>query len=115
MLQMMQELDSQLLLFFNGLHTPFLDSFFYWMSNKWIWIPLYAYLFFLFYKNYSGKIVYVVLAVTLLVFLSDQTASTILKNWVMRLRPCHNPELADKIHLVNGYCGGMYGFVSSHA
>jgi undecaprenyl-diphosphatase len=23
--------------------------------------------------------------------------------------------LADKIHLVNNYCGGKYGFVSSHA
>ncbi len=32
-----------------------------------------------------------------------------------RLRPCHNPEIADKVHTLYGYCGGMYGFVSSHA
>ena len=39
----------------------------------------------------------------------------ILKPWVARLRPTHNPEIADLIHTVNGYRGGRYGFVSSHA
>lgn len=33
----------------------------------------------------------------------------------MRLRPCHNPEIADLVHTVNDSCGGKYGFVSSHA
>lgn len=33
----------------------------------------------------------------------------------MRLRPCHNPEIADLVHTINGACGGKYGFVSSHA
>lgn len=32
----------------------------------------------------------------------------------MRLRPCHNPEIASLVHLVDG-CGGQYGFLSSHA
>lgn len=34
---------------------------------------------------------------------------------VARLRPTHNPEIADLIHIVNDYRGGLYGFVSSHA
>jgi undecaprenyl-diphosphatase len=34
---------------------------------------------------------------------------------VARLRPTHNPEIADLIHVVNGYRGGLYGFVSSHS
>jgi undecaprenyl-diphosphatase len=38
-----------------------------------------------------------------------------LKPLVARLRPTHNPEIADLIHTVNGYRGGRYGFVSSHA
>ena len=38
-----------------------------------------------------------------------------LKPLVARLRPTHNPEIADLIHIVNGYRGGLYGFVSSHA
>jgi undecaprenyl-diphosphatase len=39
----------------------------------------------------------------------------IVKNIVHRLRPCHEPALAGLVHLVNGDCGGVYGFVSSHA
>jgi len=33
----------------------------------------------------------------------------------MRYRPCHHQELAPFVHLVQQHCGGMYGFVSSHA
>lgn len=33
----------------------------------------------------------------------------------MRLRPCHNPDIANLVHIVDGHCGGQFGFVSSHA
>lgn len=115
MLQALKDIDTQLLLFFNGQHTTFLDSFFSLISDKWIWIPLYGYLLFLFHKNYPGKLVYVVGFVILLILLSDQTASGLIKKSVMRLRPCHEPALQGKIHLVNEKCGGAFGFVSSHA
>jgi len=32
----------------------------------------------------------------------------------MRLRPCHQPHLAQMLTTITG-CGGQYGFVSSHA
>lgn len=32
----------------------------------------------------------------------------------MRLRPCWNPLVKESLHMVK-YCGGQYGFVSSHA
>ena len=47
--------------------------------------------------------------------LSDFVSSGLIKPWVCRLRPTHEPALAGMVHLVNGYTGGMYGFVSSHA
>jgi undecaprenyl-diphosphatase len=115
MIDALLNLDKKLLLLVNGMHGNALDWIFYWISDKWIWIPLYAWIVYLFYKNFPGKIVYVILFAALLIALCDQTASNLLKNLVMRLRPCHNPEIADQIHLVNGYCGGTYGFVSSHA
>ena len=37
------------------------------------------------------------------------------KNVFQRLRPCHNPQIADWVHIVNNKCGGQFGFVSSHA
>ena len=47
--------------------------------------------------------------------LSDFVSSGLIKPWVCRLRPTHEPALAGMVHLVNGYTGGLYGFVSSHA
>jgi hypothetical protein len=52
--------------------------------------------------------------IILAVALTDQI-SLMIKNSVDRLRPSHNPSLEGLIHLVNGQCGGIYGFVSSHA
>jgi undecaprenyl-diphosphatase len=52
--------------------------------------------------------------------LSDLVSARAFKEVFMRLRPSHNPNLADIIQLYtqpNGelYRGGLYGFVSSHA
>jgi undecaprenyl-diphosphatase len=57
----------------------------------------------------------VVLSVAILITLSDQISVHLFKDTFQRYRPCHNLLLKDKVHLVNGYCGGIYGFVSNHA
>ena len=55
------------------------------------------------------------LGLVLTVTLCDQVSSGLIKPLVGRLRPSHTPALAGLLHLVDGYRGGMYGFVSSHA
>src|SRR5258706_165341 len=115
MLESLRSFDVQLLLFFNGLHNALLDFIFYWASNRWVWIPLYVYLFFFLRKNYQPSFLVLVLVVAMMITVSDQLSSSLIKNAVMRLRPCHNPAIASQLHLVYGYCGGQYGFVSSHA
>lgn len=115
MLQVLKDLDVALFLMLNQLHHPVLDFLFYWISNKFLWIPLYAYLLWYLYnkekRNFPALIIAIIIAITL----SDQIASTVLKHLVMRLRPCHDPSIAAQVHTVYGYCGGLYGFVSSHA
>ena len=51
----------------------------------------------------------------LLITASDQFASGFIKPLVLRYRPTHNEYISPMIHLVNGYTGGLYGFISSHA
>ncbi|MEO6903663.1 MAG: phosphatase PAP2 family protein [Bacteroidia bacterium] len=109
-----KSLDTELFLFFNSKHNAFFDFVFYWASNKPIWIPLYLFIFFLVYKYVTKRIWLVVLAAVLLITLSDQVSVHAFKNVFLRYRPCHNLLIQAKIHL-NGSCGGMYGFVSSHA
>lgn len=87
----------------------------YWFSNKLFWIPLYLFLFFLAFKKVGKQIWLVALAAVLLILLSDQISVHAFKNVFLRLRPCHDIILQSKVHLLNGHCGGTYGFVSSHA
>jgi undecaprenyl-diphosphatase len=79
-----------------------------------IWVPLYlAILVFLGIK-YKRKFLIIIIFIILAATLADQS-SVIVKNLVHRLRPCHEPSIMSIVHLVNGDCGGVYGFVSSHA
>ena len=115
MLQTLADFDVAIFLFLNKLHHPLLDVFFYWISQKFFWIPLYAYLLWYLYKSEKADLIALLIAVMLAITLSDQLSSTVLKNLVMRPRPCHNALIATQVHTVYGYCGGLYGFVSSHA
>jgi undecaprenyl-diphosphatase len=111
----LKSVDNSILLFINGHHSLFWDEFMMLISNRFIWLPLYLALAFLIYKKY-GKSCWLILLFALLgVALSDQLASQVVKNLVMRYRPSHNLILADKLHIVDNYIGGLYGFASSHA
>lgn len=107
-------LDTRLFLIINGSHNATLDFILFWVSEKFIWIPFYAWLLYLIYENYKGKTIYFLPVVAALITVSDQL-STLLKNATERLRPCKEPALQQLVHLVNDKCGGQFGFVSSHA
>ncbi len=109
------ELDRYLTLLINGWHSPFGDHFFFLYSKVWVWIPFYiAYLFIFIKKEKAQAWIFVVSMITV-VLIADQVSSGLLKPLVERLRPSHDPLLENSIHIINGYRGGSYGFVSSHA
>jgi undecaprenyl-diphosphatase len=111
---MLQEINTQLLLWINSHHNNFLDAVMYWASDRFIWIPLYAFLLYLFTKTYHQKIWIILICITILILLCDQTAN-LAKDFFKELRPCHEPSLANILHLVNDSCGGSFGYISSHA
>lgn len=61
------------------------------------------------------KFLIVVPFIALTVLLADQISVQLFKEIFLRLRPCHTPTIADFVHTVNNECGGLYGFISSHA
>src|SRR6188768_1790291 len=87
----------------------------YWASNRFIWIPLYAFMLWLIIKRFRKKTYLILVLVAGMITVSDQVSSSLIKNSVQRIRPCHDPEIKSSIHLVNGICGGKYGYFSSHA
>lgn len=107
--------DKAALLWLNGCHTTAGDVFFTFITERFVWIPLYIGLAFYLYRHHKPHFWKILLAVALLITLTDQVSSSLLKPWVQRLRPCHDPELYSILHLVDGKCGGRFGFVSSHA
>ena len=115
MIDFLRSIDYQLLFFFNGLHNSVLDFIMHWASNRWVWIPFYLYLFVHLRKYYSKSFLALLVIIAVTITVSDQLSSSVIKSTVMRLRPCHNPEILSQLHLVYGHCGGQYGFVSSHA
>ncbi len=109
-------LDWDVTLWVNSLNNEFFDQFFYWVSNKWVWVPFYILILFLSYKKGGKQFFFLVVAhVALLILLADQTASGIFKHTFERFRPTHEPAIMNMVHIVNGYRGGLYGFCSSHA
>jgi undecaprenyl-diphosphatase len=104
-----------LFLFLNGIHTPFFDVVFEWISERFSWMPLYAILAVLMGFKFKWRFLIIIPFALLLIIASDQISVHLFKDVFMRLRPCHNPIIADLVHVVNGHCGGQYGFVSSHA
>lgn len=103
------------LLNFNG--GMILDNFWYWFSYKWTWVPLYLIIIYVLWqrKTKVSHFCMMLLTAVLIVVLCDQIASGLIKPWAARLRPSHDPLIADALHYVNGYHAGKYGFVSSHA
>ena len=115
MLNRLEQLDQSLFLALNGCHSPFLDNFFWMVSDKYIWIPLYLFLVFLIIRKYKKQSWIIILSAITVIILTDQISVHLFKNVFMRYRPSHNLDLQGLVHLVNGYRGGLYGFVSSHA
>ena len=111
----MVEFDQWLFLLLNGIHHPVYDDLMAAISDRWIWIPLYAYLAYLLFREYGKRAFYIVLGVALLIALTDQLSVHLFKNTFQRLRPCHDEDIRSLVHLVGNHCGGKYGFISSHA
>jgi len=117
----LESIDRQIVLFVNGWHSSFLDEVMWLISGKFTFLPLYFLLLILLKKTYSWKQLGVIVTGLLVVILiSDQTSVHLFKNIFERYRPSHNENLKDLLHFYeikpgDLYTGGKYGFVSSHA
>jgi undecaprenyl-diphosphatase len=112
---MIEQLDKNIFLFLNGFHNPFFDIVFYSISNRFIWIPLYVFIIYLLIRKFKRASVPVIFFSLLLILITDQLSVHLFKNVFHRLRPCQDPSLTGLVHTVYDSCGGLYGFLSSHA
>ena len=102
--------DQTLFLIINKSHHPIIDLFFKRITNTFFWIPLYIILIIFIQQRLGWR---GVLFFIIMLILSDQCSSTLLKPFIARHRPCYAAHMTH-IHLVGTHIG-MYGFPSSHA
>lgn len=138
MIEYLKQIDTALFIYFNSLHNDFWDGIFLWVTEKYSWIFLYVVILLLLTWRYlpvtaqmvPGKGIFglrlqaerrywpwlllSVLFIAFLIALSDQVSVHLFKNVFQRLRPSHEPDFAEFIHLPRRK-GALYGFVSSHA
>lgn len=109
-------LDKELLLRLNGSDSLFWDGFMWVATSTYIWIPTAIVLLYIIIKNNKiQEALLTIVMIALVITLADQIASGFCKPFFHRFRPTQDPEIMYMVDIVNGYRGGRFGFISSHA
>jgi undecaprenyl-diphosphatase len=111
----LERFDKNLLVQINNAHVDWLDGWMWQFSNIYIFLPLAFFLLYRYYQRYQAKNTFALILCCGLTIAAADLSSNAVKHAVKRYRPTHNIELKDKLHIVNDYRGGQYGFFSSHA
>lgn len=117
MMDFLLQTDREILQFFNGSDSLFIDGLASTLTMILTWVPLYVSLFWIVMRNNENmrQILLVVMACALCFLLSDGLADGIMKPVVARLRPCQDPSVKMYIDTVEGFCPTDYSFFSGHA
>ena len=118
MIDFLAALDAHLFISLHDVtHSAFLNKAMMLYTDRFIWIPMYAAMAWFLLRTYGvTRALYCLVAIGIVITLTDQTCATVIRPLVERLRPANldNP-LSKLVHIVNGYRGGAYGFPSCHA
>ena len=115
MIEYLNGIDADALLAVNGLHDMFQDAFWWMVTAKWSSLLLVLALAWILLHQNRRHALLVLAMLVLSILVADQVSSGLIKHLVERLRPTHDPSLESMVHVINGYRGGLYGFVSCHA
>ena len=111
------ELDRQVLAWFNGSNSLFVDTLAVNLTSGFTWIPLYVALIYVIIRN-NDTMPHIFLTIgcaVLAVVVVSVSVELIIKPLVARWRPSNDPYIRHTIKIVNGIRSGQYGFFSAHA
>src|SRR5882762_9294172 len=86
--------------------APSLDMILPWLREAEVWLPFYLFLLVFITLNFGKKGWWWALSLIMTAIVSDLISSSLVKNLIFRLRPCHNPDLAENIRVLVVYCPG---------
>lgn len=116
MLDSIVQLDQNVSLALNSLHTPVTDSMWMFFSARNPWIPMYILVAALMIWRLGWKKGLSMILLTALCILCVDQLANLVKFRVARLRPCNDPSIVDRgLHILAKVNNSKYGFFSAHA
>lgn len=116
LLQKLLSFDIKFFFLINrGSSNAFFDVLMPLLRESNIWTPLYLFIILLVWQRFGARTLLWLLAAVVTVAITDLVSSRLIKENVMRLRPCRDPEVAAYIHFLVKYCPSSSSFTSSHA
>ena len=113
MIDTLQQIDTSLFYWINHHHNTVMDWILWVASQHWSWLGVMVIVFAWYTVRREPRRWWLILSGIALCFLmSDRISVLCFKEVVCRLRPCH---ALDDVRMFQTTCGGLYGFVSSHA
>lgn len=95
--------------------SDFLDTVLPFFRESIFWVPLYLFLAIFVTSNFGAKGWWWILGVILTAALADIVSSQLIKENIMRMRPCQDPDVAPQLRFFINYCPRSSSFTSSHA
>jgi undecaprenyl-diphosphatase len=114
MIEQLLQYDTELFLYLNNLGSSNWDQLWLIITNKLTFIPLYAILLYLIYRNLGWKVLLLlVLVIAAMITFTDQVTN-LFKDGFQRPRPCRAKDIEDLVRYIAPRCG-KYGFFSGHS
>jgi membrane-associated phospholipid phosphatase len=95
--------------------NPVFDYVLPFVRETGFWLPLYFFLCIFVAINFGGKGLWWILGFLLTAAVADIISSHLIKEMVMRTRPCQDPIVGPQLRFFINYCPGSSSFTSSHA
>lgn len=95
--------------------NSFFDTVLPFMRETATWLPLYFFLVLFVSINFGVKGLWWFIGFLLTAAMADIVSSQIIKQTVMRTRPCQDPIVGPQLRFFINYCPGSSSFTSSHA
>ncbi len=114
MLESILNLDREVFIFLNNLGSEAWDPIWLLITKQINWIPIFLIFFYLIFKHYGWRhSLLIILMISLLILITDQTTNHLFKYRFIRLRPSSDPSLEGLIRAVK--TSHTFSFISGHA
>lgn len=99
----------------NDWHNAWFDTWMPFMRNPQFWAPLYFFLIVFSLFNFGKQKWWWILFAALTAIITNYVSSDLVKEHIIRLRPCNNPQMSDTVRFLLNYRPQSSSFTSSHA